>query len=365
MAGLLRKWNRVHEEMREDSLTTTPKISIIIPVYNVEDYLRPCLDSMIDQTVKEIEIICVDDGSTDGSGTLCDRYQARFPAMVRVLHQKNQGVSAARNAGMQMARGEYLTFVDPDDWLEPDMLRTMLEEMQKENAQAAFCGFAERFCSAEKEDILHEPEKRGTVDGIEALYQCLNGVGHGYFSAVWGKMFRVDALRGADGTLPAMKPYAISEDELWLAQVVPSLERVVLLPEVYYNWRQREGSALHAGRTFSHKWYSALEAKKEIAALLAGTPRFDDLREAKIYADLANVLWQSWCYGTRQDYHYFRKELTAYKKAFYCSKKFSRARKAKIMIVDIMIFLHLPKDWIEMFGEATVLELKRKLYRKH
>lgn len=151
MAGLLRKWNRVHEEMREDSLTTTPKISIIIPVYNVEDYLRPCLDSMIDQPVKEIEIICVDDGSTDGSGTLCDRYQDRFPAMVRVLHQKNQGVSAARNAGMQMARGEYLTFVDPDDWLEPDMLQTMLEEMQKENAQAAFCGFAERFCSVEKE----------------------------------------------------------------------------------------------------------------------------------------------------------------------------------------------------------------------
>ena len=131
MAGLLRKWNRVHEEMREDSLTTTPKISIIIPVYNVEDYLRPCLDSMIDQTVKEIEIICVDDGSTDGSGTLCNQYRAQFPAMVRVLHQKNQGVSAARNAGMQMARGEYLTFVDPDDWLEPDMLRTMLEEMQK------------------------------------------------------------------------------------------------------------------------------------------------------------------------------------------------------------------------------------------
>lgn len=91
MAGLLRKWNRVHEEMREDSLTTTPKISIIIPVYNVEDYLQPCLDSMIDQPVKEIEIICVDDGSTDGSGTLCDRYQARFPAVVRVLHQKKSG----------------------------------------------------------------------------------------------------------------------------------------------------------------------------------------------------------------------------------------------------------------------------------
>ena len=307
--------------MREDSLTTTPKISIIIPVYNVEDYLRPCLDSMIDQTVKEIEIICVDDGSTDGSGTLCNQYRAQFPAMVRVLHPKNQGVSAARNAGMQMARGEYLTFVDPDDWLEPDMLRTMLEEMQKENAQAAFCGFAERFCSAEKEDILHEPEKRGTVDGIEALYQCLNGVGHGYFLRYGEKMFRVDALRGADGTLPAMKPYAISEDELWLAQVVPSLERVVLLPEVYYNWRQREGSALQPGEHFAQV-VSRWKRKRKLRPFLPGHQGLDDLREAKIYADLANVLWQSWCYGTRQDYHYFRKELTAYKKAFYCSKKF-------------------------------------------
>lgn len=99
MAGLLRKWNRVHEEMREDSLTTTPKISIIIPVYNVEDYLRPCLDSMIDQTVKEIEIICVDDGSTDGSGTLCNQYRAQFPAMVRVLHQKIR--ASARRATLE------------------------------------------------------------------------------------------------------------------------------------------------------------------------------------------------------------------------------------------------------------------------
>lgn len=341
------------------------QISVVIPVYNVAAYLASCVQSLLAQTLPPAAILLVDDGSTDGSGQLCDQLQLQHPESIRVLHQPNQGVSRARNTGMQAVKTEYLTFVDPDDWLEPDMLRQMAAALAGTGAQAAFCGFAERFCDAQKEDILHQPAAQGVVTGAEALYQCLNGIGKGYFSAVWGKMFRTDALYGPEQTLLLMQEgCAISEDELWLTQLLPKLETVVLLPRPFYNWRQRTGSALHTAGAFSAKWYSSLAAKKQINELLKADSRFAGLVDAKLYADLSHLFWQAYCSGAQQDYHYFRRELAPYKKAFYRSKEFSRARKLKTAVMDIMIFLHLPKGWMETLGNFTALELKRKLRRK-
>lgn len=97
----------------------TPKVSIIVPVYNVRMYLEQCLDSIINQTLQEIEIIVIDDGSTDGSGQICDGY-AQKDTRIIVIHKQNQGLSAARNDGLNIARAEYVMFVDSDDWVEPD-----------------------------------------------------------------------------------------------------------------------------------------------------------------------------------------------------------------------------------------------------
>lgn len=338
-------------------------ISLVLPVYNAAPYLKDCMQSLLTQTRLPNEIILIDDGSIDDSGELCDQFQQQYPDIVCVRHQMNQGVSAARNEGLALVHSEYVAFVDPDDWLESEMLQEMLDAIRQTEANAAFCGFVERFCDVKKQDILHEPACSGVVTGTEALYQCLNGVGNGYFSAVWGKIFHTESLKQSDGTFLKMKPYAIAEDELWLTQLVPALEKVVLLPKPFYNWRQREGSALHNRKSFSQKWYAALDAKREAAALLEQVPAFSDLCDAKIYADLFHVFWQSWCYGTQQDYQYFRTELAPYKKAFYRSREFSTARKLKASVMDIMIFLHLPKSWMEMLGESTLLELKRKFRR--
>lgn len=95
---------------------STPLISVIIPVYNVEKYLRRCLDSVIAQTYQKLEIICVDDGSIDDSGKICDQYAVR-DARIKVIHQENQGLSAARNRGIDAADGEYIAFVDSDDYI--------------------------------------------------------------------------------------------------------------------------------------------------------------------------------------------------------------------------------------------------------
>jgi glycosyltransferase involved in cell wall biosynthesis len=115
-----------------------PKLSIVIPVYNVEDYIEKCLDSIRGQTFTDFEVICVDDGSTDYSGMLCNRYR-RIDKRFKVIHQENAGVSSARNRGIDEASGEWLTFVDPDDWINNEFYERLFEAQQKFDADVVHC----------------------------------------------------------------------------------------------------------------------------------------------------------------------------------------------------------------------------------
>lgn len=116
------------------------KISVIIPVYNVEKYLRQCLDSVINQTLREIEIICVDDGSSDGSLQILNEY-AKQDKRIKILQQKNEGAGAARNAGLKVAQGKYLSFLDSDDFFEPNMLKEMYTKAERDGADITTCGY--------------------------------------------------------------------------------------------------------------------------------------------------------------------------------------------------------------------------------
>lgn len=114
------------------------KLSVIVPIYNAEKYLERCMDSILAQDEKNIEVILVDDGSTDGSPRICDRYGQEYEYVV-VIHQANSGVSAARNLGIECAKGDYIGFVDADDWIEPNMFSRLLEEAEKTNSDIAMC----------------------------------------------------------------------------------------------------------------------------------------------------------------------------------------------------------------------------------
>ena len=114
-------------------------ISVIVPVYKVEAFLPKCVNSILNQTYKNLEILLVDDGSPDGSGALCDAY-ARQDSRVRVIHKKNGGLSDARNAGIEAAAGDYLAFVDSDDWLEPDTYEVMLSAAERHHTQLVCAG---------------------------------------------------------------------------------------------------------------------------------------------------------------------------------------------------------------------------------
>ena len=117
----------------------TPHVSILIPIYNVEKYLPRCLDSLLNQTLTDIEIICVNDGSIDNSLKLLKQYQAQDNRII-IVDKKNGGLPSARNAGLDRARGEYVGFVDSDDYVEPSMFETLYKTAKKENSEVVICG---------------------------------------------------------------------------------------------------------------------------------------------------------------------------------------------------------------------------------
>ncbi len=99
-------------------------LTLVVPIYNKEQYLPRCLDALLAQTISDYEILLINDGSTDGSGAVCDRYAAEYPGLIRVIHKPNGGLSDARNVGIDSALGDFITFPDPDDWVEPDYVQT-------------------------------------------------------------------------------------------------------------------------------------------------------------------------------------------------------------------------------------------------
>lgn len=150
-----------------------PLISVIVPVYNVDKYLNRCIDSILNQTFKQIEVILVDDGSTDNSPIICDEYSNKYEN-IKVIHKKNNRVAAARNDGIKIATGKYIALVDSDDWIEPNMLEEMYNKAEEFHTDITMCDF--RKVGAESEYTVSQPIREGYYDRnmIELeLFPCL------------------------------------------------------------------------------------------------------------------------------------------------------------------------------------------------
>lgn len=177
------------------------QISVVVPVYNVEAYLRRCVDSILAQTVENLEIILVDDGSTDGSGALCDEYGEKYDR-VHVYHKANGGLTSAWKAGMDLVSGEYVGFVDSDDWIDPDMYERMLGPALRENADMAVCGLIFDFEDPKipkREEISNFGKEVYDRKDLEALFPSL--INDGCFfgrtlqPARVTKLFRAELIR--------------------------------------------------------------------------------------------------------------------------------------------------------------------------
>ncbi len=177
------------------------KISVIVPVYNVEQYLKRCVDSILAQTEKRLEIILVDDGSTDGSGAICDAYASQYE-QIRVCHKENGGLTSAWKAGLALAIGEYTGFVDSDDWIDPDMYERMLALAEREQADMTVCGLVFDFEDPKipkREEISNFKKEVYNRRELENLFPAL--INDGYFfgrtlqPARVTKLFRTEILR--------------------------------------------------------------------------------------------------------------------------------------------------------------------------
>ena len=149
-----------------ENTETLPLISIIVPVYNVKNYLEKCLQSICGQTYKNLEIILIDDGSSDGSGELCDLFAQR-DGRIKVIHQANAGQSAARNRGLAVAQGEFLGFVDSDDWIEPDMYEFLYHLLKENGADISIC--SHYIETAVKTRVKHSSEQFSSFSREEAI----------------------------------------------------------------------------------------------------------------------------------------------------------------------------------------------------
>ncbi|MGN0766409.1 MAG: glycosyltransferase family 2 protein [Christensenellales bacterium] len=212
-----------------------PELSIIVPVYKVEKYLPRCIDSILAQTFGDFELILIDDGSPDGCGRICDEY-ARKDKRIVVIHQKNMGVSAARNAGLDIARGRYIGFVDSDDWIEPQMYEAMMDAIRENGADMAVCGvrYADEDGKFTRADMLSEGVY--SRDGLlEDVFAMPNRLGGGCCNKVFDAS-KIASVRFKVGM-------TIAEDALYLFDCFMRIDGAVKIGDALYNVYERCGSA--------------------------------------------------------------------------------------------------------------------------
>ncbi len=229
------------------------KISIVVPVYNVQKYLSKCIDSLINQTYKDIEIILVDDGSLDGSGNICDAY-AKKDKRIKVIHKKNGGLSDARNKGIEIATGEYITFIDSDDYVSLKYCETLYKLIKKHNADISI-GNYHPFYENEivKEKIDDNEIVMSSKEALEYLYDkdyCVT------MRVAWGKLYKKELFNKI--RYPKGK---INEDEFVIHHLYDKTNKVVFTKSTLYYYFQRDTSIM--GEKFSIKRLDALEALKE------------------------------------------------------------------------------------------------------
>ncbi len=224
-----------------------PKVSIIVPIYNVEKYLDRCMESLLGQTLKEIEIIMVDDGSPDRCPQMCDEY-AKKDNRIKVVHKKNGGLGYARNSGLDMATGEYVAFVDSDDYVSPDMYENLYKAIKKWNTQMVVCGYNQ---------VIGEKSVKGVITNMPSVPKVIdaqsdyltNIIGQlpetdkelYYCYCVWNVLYVNEVIQREHIRFESERIY-VSEDILFQVEYASRVSKVLLLPTPYYNYCYNSGS---------------------------------------------------------------------------------------------------------------------------
>lgn len=269
-------------------------LTLAIPVYNMEALLKRCMDTMLAQTDQDFEIILIDDGSTDGSTALCDGYAAAHPDFIRVVHKPNGGLSSARNAGIEAAKGEFIIFPDPDDWVDPDYVEHLLTLQREHEADLVCTGY---FVATDEASTPGSAEDAASVmSGADAqrgllLPPRMNGF-------AWNKLYRLDIIR-AQG-LRFLDDVGVTEDLDFAYRYLAHAKTVCHAPALRtYHYYQRSGAATHSG--YAPRKLGSIRTYEKIAADCADRdPELKKAAEDEICVTAVNLLW-AWELGDRTD----------------------------------------------------------------
>lgn len=231
-------------------------ISVIVPVYNVEKYLDRCVQSIVNQTYQNLEIILVDDGSPDGCPAMCDAW-AEKDNRIRVIHKENGGLSDARNAGMEIANGEYIAFVDSDDWVSPDYIDAMYQAIRNTGGEIAACDVVISYGDIEPAVSAQGAALR-VCNAEEAIGDILQG--KGFRAVAWNKLYKKSLLENEQ--YPVGKYH---EDEFFTYRILAKARKLVYVDCALYAYFQRPGSIMNS---VSIKHLDALDAYLERLAFL-------------------------------------------------------------------------------------------------
>lgn len=213
------------------------KLSIIAAVYNLEKYLPRCLDALVNQTLEEIEILCVDDGSTDSAPQIVDEYAAKYPNKVKAFHKPNGGEFTTRNYGLERAQGEYVTFVDTDDWVEPNWAEKLYQAAKENDADLAVCGF-ERIDLKTNKVVAKDMTTHGNavkeITGKDDFMIAIN-------PAPWNKIYKREKIK--DQRFLNFRGF---NDMIFLASSYTKINKVAFVPDVLYHYYLRYDSQIHS-----------------------------------------------------------------------------------------------------------------------
>ena len=292
------------------------KVSIILPIYNVEKYLKRCMDSLLNQTLKEIEIIMVDDESPDNCPKLCEEYKAKYPH-IKVVHKKNGGLGFARNSGLEVCEGEYVAFIDSDDFVDVHMFEDLYHYAHKNKLDACFCGYNDYL---DDKHIRKRQEMKGyeVCDGRKAVDEVLMdmvGAAPSYhsdvriLSSMWKGIYSLDTIRKNKLQFVSEREY-IAEDIMFHIDFLPHASKVGFVPGCYYFYCDNGTSLTRSYRAdrFAKELFQYGAMEKRLLAYGYKPEIFRDRLDRYLLLKIRGCIAQQYYYVSSNGYRKMRAE---------------------------------------------------------
>ena len=327
---------------------TQHKISVIVPVYNVEKYLPQCIESIINQTYKNLEIILIDDGSTDSSGRICDEYAEKDDRII-VIHKENGGLSDARNTGLRKATGDFIGFVDSDDWLDVNMYEVLLETILKNNCDIISCGYCVEYKNKSYKVCL-ENQVINNKDIIKKYYAEKNVP-----YAPWMRLYKKYIWK--DLEFPKGKIY---EDVFVILDSFLKADTIVSISDCLYHYRQRKSSIMC--RAFDKSQLDLIEGhKKNLEIISKLLPEYVEKAKKEMLLGERNILLKAASSSIKDEFTktiilQLQKDIRENFKFILFSNLFTLKSKISFVLAGFNL---------KLFSECTNINRKRKISNEY